>query len=119
LALSKEQKSYILREFLRSISHLVDREYPRRVWILAEGPECQAYDDAVCDFFDQGNPIIENYKDYEITESQHHLLKHFRDEFRAFSSEHSDFPEEFIDTPEWEGIMKMAKEVLDAFNYKN
>jgi len=29
------------------------------------------------------------------------------------------FPEEFIDTPEWEGIMKMAKEVLDAFNYKN
>jgi hypothetical protein len=39
-----------------------------------------------------------------------------RDEFRIFADE-NDFPEEFIDTPEWAIIMDMAKDVLKAFNY--
>ncbi len=39
-----------------------------------------------------------------------------RDEFRIFADK-NEFPEEFIDTPEWANIVNLAKEVLKAFNY--
>jgi len=45
------------------------------------------------------------------------LLKKFRDEFRIFSDE-NNWPAEFIDSPEWEKIMNLAKEVLEAFQYQ-
>ena len=117
MKLSKEEKKYIVSEYLRNISHILDKEYQKRVWIRGEGPECQAFDDAVCDFFDIGEPILDDYKDFEITNVQHHLLVQFQDKFRVFSDE-NDSPQEFIDTPEWGEIMEMAKEVLEAFNYQ-
>ncbi len=114
--LSEEQKNYMLKEYLRHISHMQDIEYQIRVWIKNEGPECQAFDDAVCDFFDIEDPILEDYKNFGISEIQYSLLKNFRDKFRAFSNE-NDRPFEFIETPEWVKIMQSAKEVLRAFNY--
>lgn len=109
-------KRYTLNEFLRHLSHIQDKEYQKRIWIRNEGPECQAFDDAVCDFFDIGDPILDNYKKFGVSEFQYNVLKNFREEFKAFSDEH-DFPEEFIDTPEWKRIMEMAKEVLKVFSY--
>ena len=114
---SEADNEYILNEFLRNVSHISDKEYQKRIWIRGEGPECDDFTETVCHFFDDGNPIIENYKDFGITDSQYILLIKFRDEFREFSRRH-DFPQEFIDTPEWAKIMKMAKEVLEAFNYQ-
>jgi len=119
MKLTDEDKKYILNEYLRNISHLSDKEYQRRVWIRGEGPECNDFTEAVCHFFDDGDPIIENYKDYGIADSQHHLLIKFRNEFDAFVKGPRPYlPEEFIDTPEWEKIMEMAKEVLKVFNYQ-
>jgi hypothetical protein len=114
---TNENKKNILHEFLRHLSHIQDKEYQRRIWIRNEGPECQAYDDAVCDFFDIGDPILDDYKSFEITKIQYKVLKKFRDEFRIFAN-NNDFPEEFIDTPEWERIMRLAKEVLKTFGYQ-
>ncbi len=96
---------------------MTDKDYQTRVWIRAEGPECQAFDDAVCDFFDIGDPILDQYKDFGLTDKQYQLLKVFRDAFKAFAND-NDYPELFIDTPDWAKIMKMGKEVLEAFNYK-
>jgi len=115
MTLSDAEKRYTLNEYLRNISHLQDKQYQNRIWIKGEGPECQAFDDAVCDFFDIGDPILENYKDFGISETQYLLLKKLRNEFENFSDEH-DFPEEFIETPEWTKIVNMAKTVLKAFN---
>lgn len=115
--LDDKNKKYVLSEFLRHLSHIQDKAYQRRIWIKNEGPECQAFDDAVCDFFDIGDPILENYKEYRITLEQYQILKNFRDQFEIFSDSHN-YPEQFIDTPEWAEIMAMAKEVLKAFNYK-
>jgi len=114
--LSNEQKKHTLYDYIRLISHIQDKDYQKRIWIRGEGPECQAFDDAVNDFFDIGDPILKEYKDFEITENQYQLLKKFRERFEMFSDE-NDFPEEFIDTPEWARIMDMAKDVLKAFNY--
>lgn len=110
-------RNQILESFIRIIDHLSDKEYPLRVWIRNEGPECQAFDDAVCDFFDIGDPILDEYIEFGITETQYNLLKKLRNEFRVFSDKH-DRPEEFIDTPEWARIMNMAKDVLTSFNYQ-
>jgi hypothetical protein len=109
-------KNYILSEYLRNISIIADKKYQLRVWIKGEGPEVNDFDETVCHFFDDGDPILNNYKKYGITDIQYHLLKEFRDEFRVFADE-NDFPEEFIDTPEWAKIMDTAKDVLKAFNY--
>ena len=116
--LSKQERQYMLHEYLRMVSHLVDKEYQMRVWIRNEGPECQAFDDAVCDFFDIGDPILDKYKEFEISVVQFGLLKNLRDEFEKFS-DNNDLPQLFIDTPEWTKITLMAKRVLEAFNYQN
>ncbi len=110
-------RKQILVSCLETIKDISDKEYQKRVWIRGEGPEVDDFDEAVCDFFGDGDPIIENYKDFGITESQYYLLKKFRDAFRDFSDE-NDFPQLFIDTLEWQEITEMAKEVLKVFNFK-
>ena len=93
--------------------YLFDRQYRQRAWIRGEEAD---FDEAVCLFFGEGDSILENYKDFGITEAQYKLLKKMRDEFRIFADK-NEFPEEFIDTPEWANIVNLAKEVLKAFNY--
>ena len=117
MMLNEEEKQYALKEYLRNISNLQDKEYQSRIWIRGEGPECQAFDDAVCDFFDIGDPILEDYRDFGITEDQFKVLKKLREEFRIFADE-NDFPEEFISSLKWSEIMNLARNVLNAFNYQ-
>ena len=117
MKLNNKEKKHTFNEYLRHISHITDKDYQKRIWIRGEGPECQAFDDAVCDFFDIGDPILDDYKEFGITNSQYELWVRLRNEFKEFSRRH-DFPQEFIDTPEWAKIMKLAKEVLELFNYQ-
>lgn len=115
--ISNKDRSYILNEYLRTISHISDKEYQIRVWIEGLGPEVNDFDETVCHFFDDGDPILKNYKEYEITDIQYHLLKEFRNEFRVFA-DRNDLPEEFIDSSEWAKIMDLAKDVLKVFNFQ-
>jgi hypothetical protein len=100
------------------LNHERYKEYQKRVWIRGEGPEVNDFDETVCEFFDNGNPVLNEYKECGITDSQYQILMRFRDRFRAFADEHSYEPL-FIDTHEWNAIVDMAKEVLKAFDYKN
>lgn len=118
MRLSEEDKKYILAQFLKVISHISDKEYQKRVWIRGEGPEVDDFDETCCHFFDDGDPILENYKEYAISDGQFLLLQKFRQGFKTFA-DNNNLPEEFIDTPHWAKIMQMAKEVLNAFNRKN
>jgi hypothetical protein len=114
--LTDEDRKYILNEHLRNIYHISDKEYQRRVWIQGKGPECDDFDETCCHFFDDGDPMLEHYKDFSITDNQYQILKRFRDRFRSFSDDNY-WPPEFIDTSEWNEITEMAKAVLKAFNY--
>ncbi len=116
MSLTEEDKKYILNEFLRNILHISDKEYQKRVWIRGEGPEVDDFDETVCHFFDDGDPILKNYKEFGISEKQHELLNEFRKHIKSFSDE-NDWPPMFIDSPEWTKITIMAKEVLEAFHY--
>ena len=62
-----EDRKYFLKEFLKILSHISDEEYQKRRWIRAEGPECDNFDETVCHFFDDGEPILKEYKAYGIT----------------------------------------------------
>ncbi len=104
----------VVEEFLQNIYRISNKEYQKRIWIEGAGPECHDFDEAVNDFFGDGKPILENYQDYGLSQNQYQTLKKFHDEFRIFADK-NDLPEDFIDTPEWERVMKMAREVLKAF----
>lgn len=119
MALTEEDKKYILNEFLRNISHISDKEYQKRVWIQGKGPEVDDFDETCCHFFDDGDPILKKHTEYNIKKNQYHLLMKLRNSFSSFVDGPRPYlPEEFIDTPEWEKIMELAGEVLKAFNYQ-
>ncbi len=109
-------RKQIIDALLGIIDHLSDKEYQERVWVRGKGPEVDDFDETCCNFFPEGDDVIEKYKDFGITEAQYKILKKFRDSFRVFSDE-NNWPQEFIDTPGWAKIMKLAKDVLKAFNY--
>lgn len=109
-------RKQIMETFIRIMDHISDKAYQKRVWIRGEGPEVDDFDETVCHFFQEGDGIIDEYKDFGLTAFQYQLLQIFREHFKAFSDA-NDFPEEFIDTPEWDNITKMAQEVLRAFHY--
>ncbi len=113
----EKNRKQIMTTFLSILDNISDKEYQKRIWIRGEGPEVDDFDETVCHFFQEGDGIIEEYKDFGLTEHQYKLLKKFRHQFEIFSDE-NDFPEEFINTPEWARIMDMAKDVLKAFNYQ-
>lgn len=117
MQLTDEAKKDILDFVKNIVAHISDKEYQKRIWIRGEGPECDSFDETCCHFFHDGEGVLEKYKDFNITDAQYQSLKKFRDAFRVFSDE-NDFPEEFIDSPEWEKIMEMAKEVLKMFDYQ-
>lgn len=107
----------ILDNFLDNITNISDREYQKRVWIRAEGPECDDLSETICEFCDGVRIIFTDYKNYNITDAQYRLMLELRNEFKAFYNTHYD-PSEFIYSPEWEKIMQMAKNVLIAFNFQ-
>lgn len=115
--LTQEAKQQILTSILEIVDNISDKDYQIRIWIKGEGPEVDDLDETCCNFFGDGDPLLENYRDFGLTESQYLFLKGFRDQFRTFSDTHYH-PSEFIDTPEWGKIMEMAKNTLKAFNYK-
>ncbi len=85
----------------------------------AEGPEFDDIDDTLCDFFDDGDPILEEYKNFGITEIQYKSLMQLREKLDNFIDEHGmyDLAEKLINLPEWEEIRETSKNVLKLFNY--
>ncbi len=120
MEISEEDMKSIMSLFLDEICTVSDLEYQQRVWIEGKGPECNDYDEFYDYFFNEGNSIIENYKDFKITKEQHRLLENLRKKIYAFdhAPNRASLPKDFLISAEWKHIMESAKEVLKAFNYK-
>jgi hypothetical protein len=121
--MNKKDKQENLEAFIKNISRLSDEKYQERVWVRVEGPECDDIDDAVCDFFDDGGHILENYKNFEITEAQHKLLITLRDKLNNFKHDYHVYSpykstEKLIQLPEWKEIRKLSKDVIRSFNFQ-
>src|SRR5690242_12774447 len=103
MEISNEDKRQILEGFIDIFTRISSKDYQRRIWVNGEGPEVDDFDDTVNDFFVECDSILENYKDFGITDNQYQILKKFRDQFLKFSDENNS-AQEFIDTSEWEKI---------------
>jgi|GEM_PF-741359 len=112
MGITRKEQHYILKEFLREISHISDKEYQRRVWIRGEGPD---FDEAVCRYSESADFILSESMAYGISEIQLQILLDFHLNYKSFWDE-NDLPQLFIDTPEWTKITFLAKEVLKAFD---
>ena len=75
--------------------------------------ECQDFDEAVCHFFDLGDPLLDDYKNFGLSDAQYLLLKNFREMNMTFFCDDNDDPRDFINSPEWRKIMSRAQEVLE------
>ncbi|GAB4194273.1 MAG: hypothetical protein Tsb0015_17270 [Simkaniaceae bacterium] len=120
--ISNADRRQILDSFIKNIASMSDKEYQERVWVRAEGPDCDDIDDTICDFFDE-DYILEKYQDFGITEGQYELLmklhgklRNFIDTYGVYSSKKST--EKLIALPQWQEIRDLAKKVLQAFNFK-
>lgn len=113
--LSESDRKSIIEGYTNVVTRISDIDYQKRVWIRGEGPECDDFDETTCQFFDISDPILEDSENFNFPQPQLILLKAFSDNYRKFSEENY-WPPEFIDTPEWDRITKMAKEVLKSFN---
>ncbi len=114
-------RKYALLSLLRIIYGISDIEYQRRVWIRAEGPECDDYCETVNNFFSFIKEVLGEHSKYDLTESQFDALLNFSSDFEYFNDNH-DCPMEPVeqpDTPEWATIREEAKEVLKTFNYQH
>jgi len=116
---AKQQRLY---SFIENIAYISDEKYQERVWVKNEGPECDDIDDTICDFFDDGDPILEKYEDFGITKDQYALLIKLRDKLDKFIDEYGIYSqqlctEKLIKLPEWKEIREISKKVLEAFNY--
>lgn len=116
MQLSDKEKKEILEGFIDIFTRISNKEYQKRIWVKGEGAQIDDFDDTVCDFFGECDAILENYKNFGITDHQYELLIKFRDEFRNFSNKR-DLQADFLDFPEWGEIIKKAKEILKVFNY--
>lgn len=112
--MSEENRKDILDSFLETIKWISDTKYQKRAWIQGEPPGTD-FDETV-NYYSDGKWILENYKDFGISESQFQILRKFDEQFRGFY-ENNNWPPAFINTPEWTKITLMAKQVLEAFNY--
>lgn len=109
-----------LTNLLNIISDISSKNYQKRVWIEGKGPECDAFDDTVCDFFGIGDYVISQHQNFNMSEEQYLLIKSFSKQFRHFTDSVGlvHFPIDFIDSPEWTKITEMAKAVLKAFHWE-
>jgi len=117
--ISDADRRQILDSFIENIAGMSDKKYQERVWVRAEGPECDDIDDTICDFFDE-DYVLEKYQDFGITEKQYELLmklhgklRKFTDTYGVYSSEKST--EKLIVLPQWQEIRDLSKKVLKAF----
>ena len=119
--MTKEKiRRQVLEEFLKNIARLSDEKYQERVWVRADGPECNDIDDAVCDFFDDGDPILEKYKDFGITPSQYELLTTLHEKLRKFTDTFGVYSpykstKDLIQRPQWQEIREISQKILIAF----
>ena len=115
--INEEVKKTVMSNLLDIIADISNKDYQTKSWIYGMGPNFNDFTEIVCQFFDFGEPVLSNYKAYNVTEHQYVLLKNFYKKFDEFTG-NNHWPPEFIDSPEWAEIIDEAKKVLETFHYK-
>ena len=109
------RNTYLGRFLDDAINGLADRSFQQRVWVMAEGPEVDCYDESIITFFDYYRMIKKDYKKYGLSEGEFEKIKHLEKRIREHSrASNMGYDEEIIAHPLWENVIKAAKDVKQA-----
>ena len=106
----------IIKNFVQQVlESFTDKKYQERVWIKAEGPECDSYTESMCAFFDdfEGmfNELRRDYHQYGISKAQYDRLMNLYEKLDDYDPPLND--PEILEDPEWDKLVHLAKEVYD------
>jgi len=110
----ERRRERILKWLFREFKGLSDKEYQRRIWINAAGPEYDDFRESVTRYSSLSATFFKEYNYLEFSDFQFIAFKQFYDEFEKFWRNNND-PALFIDTPKWTKITEMAKDLLTVF----
>jgi len=114
----------ILKGLLSTIENISNVDFQQKGWIEGKiHPYC-FFEETMHQFFDdyEAKEVIDNYKDYGITHTQYKLLSKlykYLDKYAEAKMSWYDSadPKQILADPKWHKIQKIAKEVLEVFNY--
>lgn len=109
-------RPFILKELITIVACFANKKQQEQAWLWGQGHWACDFEETCCLLEDMTIIIFnDNHKLYGITDAQYYMLQKFTEAI-------SDFPEnnphEFLNSPEWQRIRKMAKDITDSFNYK-
>ncbi len=110
------------KSLLYRIWWLVDEKILRKGWDNRIDPNKDPLQELLNEFFEvcKAKEIIENYRDYEITEGQRSLLIQLYDALNAYGKEVSNGNDlqKILKDPKWIEIQKIAADTLEEFKFK-
>lgn len=115
-------KDILKSGLLYRIDDIADKKSQQRIWIDERRPGYNPFQNIIKSFFEtyKTKKILENYKDYEITDPQRESLAKLYDELERYrlKAEGEEDLEKILKDPEWHQIQDLAKEVMKAFDFK-
>ena len=109
-----------VRELLRVVNRIADRDYQERVWLNAAGTEVDSWEETICQFFDDYQAdllLAEGNEALAITPLQYAKLVSFKEALDRYARRFPDVISNrvVLEDPEWTKIIEMAKEVRQVF----
>jgi hypothetical protein len=110
---------------LSLISDFAFPKFQKRVWIEERRPGKNPFREMMERFFHSNacktKEIIEQYKDYEVTEEQQRYLIKLYDTLKLYWEKNKDEEDlrKILDEPEWHQIQALSGEILKIFQWKD
>ena len=115
----------ILKGILSVIENISNTQFQQKAWIENQGNSYAFFEESMHQLFDdyELSDVLNNYKIYGISTDQYSILRLFYEYLDQYSNEKMSWvqtvdPKTILKDPRWHEIQKMAKEVLEAFNYQ-
>lgn len=107
---------------LYTIDDINDKVTQERFWVNERRQNDNPFQDLLNSFFQvaKAKMVIDNYKDYEITDAQSVLLKNLYDALYKYKEAHEkeENLQNILDDPEWQKVQALAGEIVKAFDFK-
>jgi hypothetical protein len=115
----------ILNGILSVIEKISNAQFQKKAWVDNKVHPYAFFEESIHQLFDdyELSEVLDNYKIYAISNDQLIILKILYKSLDCYSDEKMSWmqavdPKELLEDPRWHEIQKMAKDVLEAFNYQ-
>lgn len=114
-----------MKGILSVIESISNVPFQQKAWVENKVHPYAFFEESMHQLFDdyELSDVLDNYESYDISNEQYKILNKFYEVLDRYSDEKMSWlqtvdPKEILADPRWHEIQKMAKEVLEAFNYR-